>query len=117
MCEVTRSPSWDSIHRWTRGRTFFGRRGRCRRRWGYHRHASVDPRPCGARDCFPKIAFHLDWPRQVLRCPDTVEVPFERGAIVHFSTCDLCDLSLASAVAVGVSTLTRGSHGSCASDN
>jgi hypothetical protein len=45
-------------------------------------------------DRFPKTAFHLDWQRQVLRCPNQSEVPFEPGGIVHFppATCAACPL-------------------------
>jgi Transposase DDE domain/Transposase domain (DUF772) len=45
-------------------------------------------------DHFPKTAFHLDWQRQVLRCPNNTEVPFAPGGIVHFptATCSACPL-------------------------
>lgn len=45
-------------------------------------------------DRFPKTAFHLDWQRQRLRCPNQVELPFELGGIVHFpaATCAACPL-------------------------
>lgn len=33
---------------------------------------------------FPKTAFHLDWERQVIRCPNGVEMKFEAGGVVHF---------------------------------
>lgn len=43
---------------------------------------------------FPKTAFHLDWQRQRIRCPNEVELPFEPGGIVHFpaATCGTCPL-------------------------
>jgi transposase len=43
---------------------------------------------------FPKTAFVLDWPRQVLRCPNDVALPFEPGGVVHFpaETCAACPL-------------------------
>jgi Transposase DDE domain len=46
----------------------------------------------GAR--FPKTAFLLDWERQVLRCPQQVELPFTPGGTVHFpaATCAACPL-------------------------
>jgi transposase len=45
-------------------------------------------------DRFPKTAFHLDWERQVIRCPHEVDLPFELGGIVHFpaTTCAACPL-------------------------
>ncbi len=33
---------------------------------------------------FPKTAFHLDWARQEIRCPNDVTVPFAVGGTVHF---------------------------------
>ena len=43
---------------------------------------------------FAKTAFHLDWERQVIRCPQEVEVPFTPGGVVHFpaQTCAACPL-------------------------
>lgn len=45
-------------------------------------------------DRFPKTAFSLDWPRQVIRCPAQVELPFTPGGTVHFPTavCAACPL-------------------------
>jgi hypothetical protein len=45
-------------------------------------------------DRFPKTAFLLDWERQVLRCPNAVEMPFVPGGVVHFpaATCAACPL-------------------------
>ncbi len=44
----------------------------------------------GAR--FAKTAFHLDWERSVLTCPQGEEMPFVPGGIVHFpaATCTAC---------------------------
>ncbi len=44
----------------------------------------------GAR--FAKTAFHLDWDRAVLTCPQGEEMPFVPGGIVHFPTaaCAAC---------------------------
>ncbi len=43
---------------------------------------------------FPKTAFHLDWERQVIQCPNQVDMPFEPGGVVHFpaETCAACPL-------------------------
>ena len=43
---------------------------------------------------FPKTAFHLDWERQEVRCPNEVTLPFEAGGVVHFpaATCGACEL-------------------------
>ena len=43
---------------------------------------------------FPKTAFTLDWPRQVLRCPAQVALPFTPGGTVHFpaAICSACPL-------------------------
>jgi hypothetical protein len=43
---------------------------------------------------FPKTAFTLDWPRQRIRCPAAVELPFTPGGTVHFpaATCAACIL-------------------------
>lgn len=43
---------------------------------------------------FPKTAFHLDWERQEIRCPNDVTLPFEVGGVVHFpaATCGACAL-------------------------
>jgi len=42
---------------------------------------------------FPKTAFHLDWERLRIRCPNDIERPFEPGRIVHFpaESCAVCD--------------------------
>jgi Transposase DDE domain/Transposase domain (DUF772) len=41
-----------------------------------------------------KTAFHLDWERLLIRCPNGVELPFEPGGVVHFpaETCAACPL-------------------------
>ncbi len=43
---------------------------------------------------FPKTAFHLDWKRHVIHCPNQVDMPFEPGGVVHFpaETCAACPL-------------------------
>jgi IS5 family transposase len=43
---------------------------------------------------FAKTAFQLDWERQILRCPNQQEMPFELGGVVHFpaQTCAACPL-------------------------
>jgi hypothetical protein len=43
-------------------------------------------------DRFPKTAFRLDWERQVICCPNDVQLPFEPGGVVHFppDTCAVC---------------------------
>lgn len=43
---------------------------------------------------FPKTAFHLDWERQVIRCPNQAEGPFAPGGVVQFpaETCAACPL-------------------------
>src|SRR5256714_3194165 len=43
---------------------------------------------------FLKTAFHLDWERLLIRCPNHVELPFEPGGVVHFpaETCADCPL-------------------------
>jgi Transposase DDE domain len=43
---------------------------------------------------FPKSAFHLDWERRELQCPDGVVMPFEPGGVVKFPapTCAGCAL-------------------------
>ena len=33
---------------------------------------------------FPKQTFHLDWERQIIRCPAKQEMPFMPGGVVHF---------------------------------
>jgi transposase len=45
-------------------------------------------------DRFPKSAFHLDWDRHTLRCPNDVVMPFRPGGIVHFpaESCQSCPL-------------------------
>jgi hypothetical protein len=41
---------------------------------------------------FAKTAFHLDWDRAVIRCPQQVALPFTPGGVVHFParTCAVC---------------------------
>ena len=43
---------------------------------------------------FPKTAFHLDWERQEIRCPNEVTLPFELGGVVQFpaAACGTCPL-------------------------
>jgi hypothetical protein len=43
---------------------------------------------------FPKTAFHLDWDKQAIRCPNEVVVSFKPGGVVHFpeDTCLGCAL-------------------------
>ena len=43
---------------------------------------------------FPKQTFHLDWERQIIRCPAEQEMPFTPGGVVHFPQefCDTCPL-------------------------
>src|SRR6266700_876839 len=43
---------------------------------------------------FPKTAFELDWQRQLLRCPNQQEMPFEPGGVVQFPAeiCQACPL-------------------------
>lgn len=43
---------------------------------------------------FAKTAFHLDWERQRIRCPNQQELPFEPGGTVHFpaEVCAACPL-------------------------
>jgi len=43
---------------------------------------------------FPKTAFHLDWKRQEIRCPNDVTLPFEVGGVVQFpaASCGTCPL-------------------------
>jgi DDE family transposase/transposase-like protein DUF772 len=43
---------------------------------------------------FPKTAFHLDWERHEIRCPNEVTLPFAAGGVVHFpaATCGACAL-------------------------
>ncbi|MGO8947042.1 MAG: IS1182 family transposase [Ktedonobacterales bacterium] len=43
---------------------------------------------------FPKTTFTLDWPRQRIRCPAAVELPFTPGGTVHFpaAICAVCAL-------------------------
>ena len=45
-------------------------------------------------DRFPKTAFHLDWEKQVIRCPNQVAIPFAPGGVVHYPapTCAACPL-------------------------
>lgn len=45
-------------------------------------------------DRFPKTAFHLDWSRRTIRCPNEIVVPFEPGGVVQFpaDTCQPCPL-------------------------
>jgi transposase len=50
--------------------------------------------PVQQRPYFSKAAFHLDWERQVIRCPNAVEMTFELGGVVHFPVerCASCPL-------------------------
>jgi IS5 family transposase len=43
---------------------------------------------------FTKTAFHLDWQRQLIVCPNQQEMPFELGGTVHFpaEVCAACPL-------------------------
>ena len=43
---------------------------------------------------FSKQEFHLDWDRQIIRCPAEQEMPFTPGGVVHFpqEQCDSCPL-------------------------
>jgi hypothetical protein len=43
---------------------------------------------------FSKQEFHLDWDRQIIRCPAEQEMPFTPGGVVHFPQehCDSCPL-------------------------
>jgi len=43
---------------------------------------------------FSKQAFHLDWERQIIRCPASQEMPFTPGGVVHFQKklCAQCPL-------------------------
>jgi Transposase DDE domain len=43
---------------------------------------------------FSKLAFALDWEKQIIRCPAEQEMPFVPGGIVHFpkDTCAQCPL-------------------------
>ena len=43
---------------------------------------------------FSKQEFHLDWERQIIRCPAEQEMPFTLGGVVHFPQehCDVCPL-------------------------
>ncbi len=45
-------------------------------------------------DHFTKTAFHLDWERAILTCPQGEEMPFVPGGRVHFptATCQTCPL-------------------------
>jgi len=48
----------------------------------------------GPDDRFAKTAFHLDWDRHVLTCPQGEEMPCAPGGVVHFpaATCQACPL-------------------------
>lgn len=50
--------------------------------------------PVRLGDHFAKTAFHLDWDRGVLTCPQGEEMPFVPGGLVHFpaATCQICPL-------------------------
>ena len=50
--------------------------------------------PVRQGDHFAKTAFHLDWARAVLTCPQGEAMPFVPGGIVHFptATCQACPL-------------------------
>jgi hypothetical protein len=43
---------------------------------------------------FAKTAFHLDWERQEIRCPNNVVLAFEEGGLVQFpaASCGVCPL-------------------------
>jgi len=43
---------------------------------------------------FAKTAFHLDWERQEIRCPNDVTLPFEAGGVLQFpaASCGVCPL-------------------------
>ncbi len=45
---------------------------------------------------FSKQEFHLDWDRQIIRCPAEQEMPFTPGGVVHFSQehCGVCPLRM-----------------------
>ena len=45
---------------------------------------------------FSKQTFHLDWERQIIRCPAEQEMPFKPGGVVHFpqELCDKCPLRM-----------------------
>jgi hypothetical protein len=45
---------------------------------------------------FSKQEFHLDWDRQIIRCPAEQEMPFTPGGVVHFSQehCGICPLRI-----------------------
>ena len=49
-------------------------------------------RPVRQGDHFAKTAFHLDWDRGTLTCPQGAEMPFTPGGSVHFpaATCAAC---------------------------
>ena len=53
---------------------------------------------------FAKTAFHLDWERQEIRCPNHVTLPFAVGGVVQFpaATCRVCPLR---------ARCTRSAHG------
>jgi transposase len=50
--------------------------------------------PVRQSEHFSKQAFHLDWERNIIRCPAEQEMPFLPGDIVHFpqECCDVCPL-------------------------
>jgi transposase len=50
--------------------------------------------PLRAGAHFAKMAFHLDWERAVIRCPQQVEMPCTPGGVVHFPAqrCAVCPL-------------------------
>ena len=50
--------------------------------------------PVRPGDHFTKTAFHLDWERAILTCPQGEEMPFVPGGRVHFptATCQTCPL-------------------------
>ena len=55
-------------------------------------------------DRFAKTAFHLDWDRRTLRCPNQVVVPFGPGGTVRFprTACAACPLRERISRGVGV---------------
>jgi hypothetical protein len=50
--------------------------------------------PVRQSEQFSKQAFHLDWERNIIRCPAEQEMPFLPGGIVHFpqERCAVCPL-------------------------
>ncbi len=50
--------------------------------------------PVRQSELFSQPEFHLDWERQIIRCPAEQEMPFTPGGVVHFPQehCDVCPL-------------------------